>query len=740
MNDEFDKTTEISLDEILSDIDNLRKNREEISSEEFVSPVEVSRASRRKAQETEEVKQEDKPAEERSESDTLDSLAEALEIDGLFEEEKKPEKAAGDTQVIEVPDDPKGHELFISMGDKGSSVAEKKEFITEEYEPEEYGLSDDRSLSFISRGVREVRKARETGDKKETSSEGENEYVSPSQRNDIALKLRSRLRADILRGIFTGICAVGLLYLGLYNVASLPLIPFLATPLYFNLTALGLLLAVIGINCLPLAFAIRDIFTAKANADALLPFAGLASVTLVVYDMIAPSETLFPLYGASFALACTLSAIFRGVRTSAVFRSFMIIGSNRQKGVLVPIEDEHLNRDIMGSMICDGVTVFKPERTDFVSDFMKNSFSPDVSSHTALILTYVSIPLAALIAGLSVWLGSSVRETFNAACCILFAFLPLTLQLVFALPFARMSKKASLCSSAVIGYRAAEEMNGVGAVVIDSNHLFPKGSISLDAMRTFGTLRIDDAIADAASVVCAAGGALSRIFLGVIDNDRSLLRKVDSLLYEDGLGLSAWVNEKRVLVGTAELLRGHGVTVPSRDYEARYAGSGQNLVYVSVGGVLTAMFVVSYHPRQEIYDILFELRKQQIGLVIVNRDCNITSEMITKLFDFPSKLINIMTPSNEHLLGESMEKSCPAGIVYSKGLIGIGRTVISSLRLVAGVSLANAVQIGGILLTTVLTVYLAAVGSISQFTLAELLVCQVLWGILTLLSAVLRKS
>lgn len=740
MNNEFDKTTEISLDEILSDIDNLRKNREERSDEAVSSPVELSRAERRKTQEPEKANQENSSAEAVSEDSFSESFVNALEIDGLFTEDKASEQSAGDTQVIEMPKSQKGHELFISMGDKGSSDSEKKEFITEEYEPEEYGLSDVPSLSFISRGMREAKAVRESGERRGKASDLKNEFVSPSGRNEVASRLKGSVRADVLRSVFTGLCSVLLLYLGLYPALSLPLPHFLNDTLIYNLTALGLILAVIGINCLPLAFAVRDIFTAKANADALLPFAGLASLTLVIYDLVAPTDSVFPLYGASFALACTLSAIFRAVKFSAVFRSFMIIGSNKQKGVLVPIEDEKLNRDIMGSMICDGITVFKPERADFISDFIKNSFSPDVSSHTALILTYVSIPLAALTAGLSMYLGSSARETVNAACCILFAFLPLTLQLIFALPFARMSKKTSLSSSAVIGYRAAEEMNSVGAVVIDANHLFPKGSISLDAMRTFGTLRIDDAIADAASVVCAAGGALSRIFLGVIDNDRSLLRKVDSLLYEDGLGLSAWVNEKRVLVGTAELLRSHGVTVPSRDYESRYAGSGQNLVYVSVGGVLTAMFVVSYHARQEIYDVLFELRKQRIGLVVVNRDCNITSEMITKLFDVPSKLITIMTPSNEHLLGESMEKSCPAGIVYSKGLIGIGRTVISSLRLVACVSLANAVQIGGILLTTVLTVYLAAVGSISQFTLAELLVCQGLWGVLTFLATAFRKS
>lgn len=434
------------------------------------------------------------------------------------------------------------------------------------------------------------------------------------------------------------------------------------------------------------------------------------------------------------------SALWRSVRTASVIRSFGVVAGNRQKGVLIPIEDAQLSRNIMGSMVAEGPVVYKPERTDFVTDFLYHSYTPDTASRCALTMTYLSLPLAAVAVVLSLWTSGSIRDAVYAAACAFFAFLPLTMQLTSALPMARATKRVTAVSSAIIGYRAAEKMGDIGAVVIDSNHLFPAGALSLDAMRTFSTLRIDDAIVDAASVVCAAGGALSRIFLDVIDGRQDLLRHVDSILYEDGLGLSAWVNEKRVLIGTAELLRGHGVSVPSRDYEARYRDDGQNLVYISVAGNLTAMFVISYHARQEIYDTLFELRKAGVGLVVVNRDCNITSDMISRLFDFPTKSIQILTPSNERLLGKSMEECCSAGIVYSKGLLGVGRTILSCLRLVRSVSMATAVQTGGMLLTGMLAVYLAATGGIGDLTLAELLICQGVFGGLTALSALLRRS
>lgn len=663
-----------------------------------------------------------------------------FDLDSLFTEKENNAEAACVPSGGTAPEagESGGHELFFSLGSRPSS--RQRGFATDEYEPEEYGLSDDRDLSFLSKGIRQIRRVKPSDAEDAETSDAELEYTSSSNREDVARVLQRSARFDRIRAWFTLPFALLLVYMGLSDVLPLPMLHM--PPLVFCLTGLGFLAVTTGINCVPLARAVRDIFTAKANPDCALPLAGLASFALLITDAVAPSDVgHLPLFAASFALAVFFSDIWRAMKTSAVLRTFTVVGSNRQKSVLAPIDDERLSRDIMGHIMSGGSTVFKPVRTDFTTDFIKNSFAPDIGSHTSLVLAFISVPLAAAAALLSLYVGgSAVSEAVCAACCVFMAFCTMCSGMVWALPYSRASKKTVSVSSAVVGYSAAAGMNSVGAVVIDSNYLFPKGSISLDAMRTFGSLRIDDAIIDAASVVCAAGGALSRLFLGVIDNDRRLLRHVDSLLYEDGMGLSAWVNDRRVLVGTAALLRGHGVSVPSRDYETRCAGNGQDLVYVSVGGQLTAMFVVTYHPRQEIYDVLFELRKAGIGLVVINRDCNITPQKICNLFDFPTKLINIMVPSNEHLLGNSMEKERPAEIIYSKGLIGIGRVVISSLRLAAAVSLSNIVHVGGILLTAGLVIFLSVLGFASQFTLPELLICQGVWGLVTLAAARLRKA
>lgn len=100
-------------------------------------------------------------------------------------------------------------------------------------------------------------------------------------------------------------------------------------------------------------------------------------------------------------------------------------------------------------------------------------------------------------------------------------------------------------------------------MVLDALDLFPAESVLLHGIKTFSGARIDEAILDAAAVSSAAGGPLSSVFLRVIENRTDILPAVDSLVYEQEMGLSGWVSGRRVLVGNRRLLENHGVDVPS---------------------------------------------------------------------------------------------------------------------------------------------------------------------------------
>ena len=65
------------------------------------------------------------------------------------------------------------------------------------------------------------------------------------------------------------------------------------------------------------------------------------------------------------------------------------------------------------------------------------------------------------------------------------------------------------------------------------------------------------------------------MFRRIIEDKVDILPAVDSLVYEQSMGLTGWVAGRRVLVGNRRLLENHGVDVPSRDYELRYTQNGR---------------------------------------------------------------------------------------------------------------------------------------------------------------------
>lgn len=102
---------------------------------------------------------------------------------------------------------------------------------------------------------------------------------------------------------------------------------------------------------------------------------------------------------------------------------------------------------------------------------------------------------------------------------------------------------------------AVEELHDTDGVLLRGSDLFPSGSITLHGIRTFEKKPIDEAILNAASVLCSVDNSLTGIFRGMITNEKNL-KTVESVACEEGKGISAWVDGGRVLIGNRGLAAG----------------------------------------------------------------------------------------------------------------------------------------------------------------------------------------
>lgn len=263
----------------------------------------------------------------------------------------------------------------------------------------------------------------------------------------------------------------------------------------------------------------------------------------------------------------------------------------------------------------------------------------------------------------------------------------------------------------LIGWEAVREFGSLHAVAVDAQDLFPSESVLLHGIKTFSGARIDEALLEAAAVSIAAGGPLAGVFRRVIENKTDMLPPVDTLVYEQDMGLSGWVGGRRVLVGNRRLLENHGVDVPSRDYENRYAKDGRQLVYLSTAGELSAMFVVSYIADEGIAQSLHSMEKAGLTLLVRTCDPNVTESLICGTFDMDSYYVEVMGVTAGRAyerLRSAPQTGNPDAVLASNGrLEGMATALTACRRLRGGVALAVTAQIVGAALGFGLNVFLA---------------------------------
>ena len=90
--------------------------------------------------------------------------------------------------------------------------------------------------------------------------------------------------------------------------------------------------------------------------------------------------------------------------------------------------------------------------------------------------------------------------------------------------------------------------------MLDAKDLFPKGTVILNGIKTFGGQRIDEAILDATALMYTVGGPLSDLFDQIIKSHRDMLPKIENPTYEDNKGVIGWASGRRILIGNRDLM------------------------------------------------------------------------------------------------------------------------------------------------------------------------------------------
>lgn len=573
------------------------------------------------------------------------------------------------------------------------------------------------------------------------------DYENPSQAESVEKNLSNQFTSLIIRCIIILVLFVCASVMCLSPVLGYQLpeaIAFSKSGIVFPAINLAII-CIAALTCnVTVGGGLLSLARFRAGNDTFAACSVIGAAALGVSFVIDPSsmssggENLF----FPITLLCLLfNTVGKSLSAKRIGDNFETLVSGKDQSALLPVHNKELARELTGQR--DETPRFcTSAKAKFFSRFLELSYRDDATESIARVVAPIVFLCSVLVGVIAFLLTGRISDAVTGFAAILCVASPFSATIAGALPVYRSCKALNERGSMMAGGYTAETFAETDSVLLDIEDLFPAGSIVLHAIKTFAQGRIDEAILDAASVICSTKSTLGSIFLNVVQGDRKLLRPVDTIIYEDGMGLSAWVGGKRVLIGNRELMINHGIDIPSHDYENKYVGGGKDILYLANSGVLTAMFVLSYNADEEVYRSLGVMASRGIRLVINCSDPNITAEKLSDLFAYPESQLKLLSSKYQQKCAELTEEreTASAAAVYDGSLSSLSDLLNCSGIIRQSSFAAALLEMIGIVLGFILVTIFLFTGNITSLSMYMLAAFQLFWLAAVLVVILVRRK
>lgn len=573
------------------------------------------------------------------------------------------------------------------------------------------------------------------------------DYENPA---DAPLVQQDLDRLRLTTAIRTGVSALAglvLLYLGL-AVGDSPLPAIAAVdpavaPLAYLAVNLVLLVVACAVNWRVFWNGIRGLWGAP-TPDSVLALAGvgaLAQLMVLMMNAEAFEADKITLFAAPAALLLCFGALGKYLMSGVISRNFALVSTGSEHVAAFRLEDEELCTRLAEGLGEPEPCLVASRPTTLVEGFLRRSFSVRASDRTLQRMSWVLAGAALFTALIALFSKQGLAMAFTAFAGTLCLGGPASATLLATVPGMLMQKSAARVGAVVPGWSSIEELSGANMIVVGAKDLFPAKSVRLHGIKTFEKERIDLAILYAASVLIAGCDTLRDVFMNIIQGKTNILFPVESLENDPGFGFTAWVKDKRVIIGNRAMMEKQGVEIPSLDYENRYTKGKKQPIYLAVSGRLFGMFLVSYKANEQAAHVLESLNRQGVSVLVKSDDFSLTTSLISQIYGLEEGSVKVLSGAERHALVPVTEYQ-----QYSPGCmahIGSFASFVGGLLAAAGAASAertsSLVQAAGILVSVVLAVLLAFTGGMAALALPALVLYQAAWAVLTLMIPMLKR-
>lgn len=541
------------------------------------------------------------------------------------------------------------------------------------------------------------------------------------------IQVKSNLVLRLCVLLFTGIFST---FITVANDLELPLIKTFdrtITPAayLFTNTVLGLISIAVCYNVM--LAGMKSLFKRKADNDTIAALGIFVTVIAGIINLFDPEsirDSVYHVYISAAIVGLIFNTLGKLMIVKRTERNFRYVAGDFERYAVTSVDDEETAENFTRGSVAEP-KIAAMRKTEFVDNFMKNSYTADISDEYSKKVSPYILIAGIVIALLSLIFDKGAANMKERLFIALAAFSgtvtmcsSFAVMLIVNVPLARATKKYLQYSAVMLGYSSVDEFADTNSLLVDAEQLFPNGSIELANLKLLSAISIEDCILMAASLSCQSGSVLRSTFYKMLRGKTELLYPVESYIYEDGLGLSGWIENKRVLLGTRELMENHSIDgLPSEAKEKEYT-KGNVAVYLSISGITAAMFVIEVSPNLSVTRWLQELELEGITTVIRTVDGFLSQRFLSDLFDIESDSVKLLS-FRYHKDYESETEYVPrqaSSMLCSGHFPSFAMLVIGAKRLKFTAKLGASVMYGAMILAGIIALIMMLAGSFVQLT------------------------
>lgn len=517
-----------------------------------------------------------------------------------------------------------------------------------------------------------------------------------------------------------------------------------SSPVAYVITNLVLFTALIAMNLSTLSSGFAGLFKGRPNSDSVISLACVLTVAQSAYTVwsVQTSGPVSHIYPCVAGFALLLNGLGKSSMHKRIFYNFRCLISNKDKHVVTGVESETEAKEMSRGMDIEIPYLKYTVPVDFATGFLKNSYYLDPADSLALKTAYPIVgvcAVAGVLAGLitqSVLFGLSVSTAGMLICASMGDVL------AFNRPFERLNRKLNITKTFISGFGTVDELALADCVVLDSRDLFPSGTCNLRGIKTFNGMSVSDAIIYMTAVLRTTDSPLNDLFMRVVEGKTDFLPPVEGTAYEERMGVSAWLYDKKMLVGSKELLESHGVEIPRKSNPYDYIIGNQRVVFLAIDGKAVAMFIVSYAADRRIRTSLQKLERTGVSILVKTPDANLDEKFLSKIFSLGPNTIRIMSGIAVGIYDKLINESAPklnAGLVTGGRMRSFINAVAGCVNIFTLIQTLSVIELIGMILGVLVITVCGCCGALANIGSVAILIYCMFWTVVQAVISGLRK-